>query len=120
MRDLEGIEFTLLREIKILQEMNHENIVKLHDVFHSDGLLYYSLEYGPINLQDLIQKHRDTIELKPEHIKCIMAQILSGLAHLHSHNVMHRDLKPDNMVLDESGTLKIIDFNSAKNVSGEN
>ena len=105
---IDGLEFSLLREIKLLQELKHPNIVKLHDVFHLNGLLYFALEYGPINLLDLIQKEREKIILKPEHIKCIMKQILSGLGYLHQNWVMHRDLKPDNMVIDETGTIKII------------
>ena len=56
---LEGLEFTLLREIKLLQELNHINIVKLHDVFHIKNLLYYALEYGPIDLEQLIFKYTD-------------------------------------------------------------
>ena len=46
--------------------------MKLHDVFHLNGLLYFALEYGAIDLGDLILKERERIIFKPEHVKCIM------------------------------------------------
>lgn len=61
--DIDGLEFSLLREIKLLQELNHPNIVQLLDVFHLNGLLYYSLEYGPVVLEDLIVKEAENIIL---------------------------------------------------------
>ena len=64
--------------------MNHPNIVKLLDVFHEADLLYFVLEYGNVDLHDLIIKERQNIELKPHHIKCIIKQILEGISHLHS------------------------------------
>ena len=67
-----GLDFSLLREIKILKELNHKNIVKLYDVFHLKGLLYYALEYGPVDLSELTVKHRNNIILEPQHIKCII------------------------------------------------
>lgn len=47
---LDGLEFSLLREIKLLQELDHPNIVKLHDVFHLKNLLFFALEFGPIDM----------------------------------------------------------------------
>ena len=67
-----GLEFSLLREIKLLQELNHPNIVKLYDVFHLKGLLFYALEYGAIDLGDLIIKERETVILEEAHVKCIL------------------------------------------------
>jgi cyclin-dependent kinase 7 len=69
---LNGLEFSLLREIKLLQELNHPNVIKLLDVFYLNGLLYYVLEYGAVDLGDLLFKERENIILKPEHVKCIM------------------------------------------------
>lgn len=90
--------------------------MKLHDVFHLKNLLYFVLEYGPIDLENLMfdAKNRESIALEPKHIKCIMKQILEGLGYLHSNWIMHRDLKPGNMVIDAGGVIKLIDFNSAK------
>ena len=68
---LDGLEFSLLREIKLLQELKHENIVKLKDVFHNKNLIYFALEYGPIDLGKLIIKEKE-IMLEPQHIKCIL------------------------------------------------
>lgn len=49
-----GFEFTLLREVKLLQVLDHPNVVKLRDVFHDKGLLYFAIEYGSVNLSDLV------------------------------------------------------------------
>jgi cyclin-dependent kinase 7 len=72
MFDLNGLNFSLLREIKLLQELNHPNIVKLHDVFYLKNLLYFALEYGPVDLEDLMFKEISNIIIEPHHIKCIM------------------------------------------------
>ena len=52
--------------------------------------------------------------LRPEHIKNLAYQILSGLHHMHSNFIMHRDLKPDNLMMASDGTLKFIDFGMAR------
>ena len=54
------------------------------------------------------------ISFEERHIKCIMKQILSGLAHLERNDVLHRDLKPANILLNREGVLKIIDFGLAR------
>ena len=58
MKNINGLDFTLLREIKLLQELDHPNVIKLHDVFHLKGLLFYALEYGAIDLAKLIFEDR--------------------------------------------------------------
>ena len=99
--DISGLDYSLLREIKLLQELNHPNIVKLYDVFHLKGLLFYALEYGELDFEDLLFKDKyKATPLEPQHIKCLMKQILEGLCYLHKNFIMHRDLKPGNMVID--------------------
>lgn len=78
------------------------------------NLIYFALEYGPVDLDDFMFKEKANIVLVPQHIKCLLKQILEGLGYLHSNWILHRDLKPSNMVIDAKGVLKIIDFNSAK------
>lgn len=113
--DLNGLNYSLLREIKLLQELDHPNIVKLHDVFHLKGLLFFALEYGRVDFGELMFSEKaKQIILEPQHIKCLMKQILEGLGYLHKNWIMHRDLKPGNMVITDGGVVKLIDFNSAK------
>ena len=102
-----------MREIKLLKELNHPNIVKLYDVFHLKGRLYYALEFGPINLKDLTIKAQNVI-LEEKHIKCIIKQVIEGISYLHSNWIIHRDFKSENIIINESGIIKLIDFNSAK------
>jgi len=96
-----------------LKELNHPNIVKLYDVFHLKGRLYYALEFGPTNLSNLTIHAQDVI-LEQKHIKCIIKQVMEGISHLHSNWIMHRDLKSENIIINENGVIKLIDFNSAK------
>lgn len=83
-----------------MQELKHQNIVKLHDVFYLNNLIYFALEFGPIDLGKLIINEKDRVILEPQHVKCIMKQIFEGLNYLHSSWIMHRDLKPSNMIID--------------------
>ena len=110
----EGVHFSLLREIKLLKELSHPNIVKLYDVFHLKGRLYYALEFAPTNLYNLTIQAKNEIILEQKHIKCIIKQVIEGISHLHSNWIMHRDLKSENIIINEHGVIKLIDFNSAK------
>ena len=93
--------------------MNHENLVKIYDIFHKKSLIYFALEVGILDLEKLIIQQKQII-LEPSHIKCLAKQMFLGLSYLHHNWIMHRDLKPSNIVIDAHGTLKLIDFNSAK------
>ena len=104
----QGIDFTTLREIKILQEIKHENIIALTDVFYIKNTTFMAMELAETDLwQLLIMKE---IPLSVEHIKCIMLQILNGLKVLHSHWIIHRDLTPNNILISKNGVLKYSDF----------
>jgi len=108
----DGIDFTALREIKLLQELRHPNIIGLYDVFYVQKTIFLVLDYMETDLAKLIQNK--AVMLKEEHIKNIMLQILNGLAYLHSNFIMHRDLSPANLMIDSGGIIKFIDFGLAR------
>lgn len=110
--DEEGIPSSALREICILKELKHKNIVRLHDVMHSERRLTLVFEYCD---QDL-KKYFDSCqgEVDAAVVKSFMFQLLRGLAFCHSCNVLHRDLKPQNLLINKDGELKLADFGLAR------
>lgn len=104
----EGINFSALREIKILKEINNENIIKFLDVFYDKQNLYISYEYLNKDLAALRIEYTEPI------IKAIIYQIIKGLVILHDMSVIHRDLKPENILLSKSGKVKIGDFGMSR------
>jgi cyclin-dependent kinase 2 len=116
----EGIPSTSIREISLLKELNHPNIVRLHDVIHSNKQLYLVFEY----LDEDLKKHIDTIrrqlrnegkayQLHPMIVKSFLYQLVKGIAFCHSHRILHRDLKPQNLLI-EKGVVKLADFGLAR------
>ncbi|CAD8118684.1 unnamed protein product [Paramecium sonneborni] len=117
----DGGYIALFNEISIMGNLDHEQIVKLEEVYEGDNTFYLILEYlkGP-SLHDLCNSRSTTQPLTWEQIKQIMWQILKGVAHMHSLNIMHRDLKPENIMFKEHGSvqgLRIVDFGLATNMS---
>jgi cyclin-dependent kinase 8/11 len=120
----QGISFTTCREISILQELKHENIVGLREVFlepnKKQQALYMVFEYAEYDLCEILKHHRDAIKqhVNLGTIKSFMYQILNGMNYLHSNWVIHRDLKPSNILVmgrgTEEGYVKIADFGLAR------
>ncbi|PRQ45329.1 putative cyclin-dependent kinase CMGC-CDK-Pl family [Rosa chinensis] len=110
----EGVPSTAIREISLLKEMQHGNIVRLQDVVHSEKRLYLVFEYLDLDLK----KHMDStpdFAKDPRQIKLFLYQILRGIAYCHSHRVLHRDLKPQNLLIDRrTNALKLADFGLAR------
>lgn len=110
----EGVPSTAIREIALLKEMQHGNIVRLQDVVHADRRLYLVFEYLDLDLK----KHLDTsphIAQDRMIMKSYMYQILQGVAYCHAHRVLHRDLKPQNLLIDrQTNSLKLADFGLAR------
>jgi glycogen synthase kinase 3 beta len=116
------------RELQIMRKLEHQNIVKLKFFFYSSGekkdevYLNLVLEYVPETVYRVARhysKNKQTIPIL--YIKLYMYQLFRSLAYIHSQGVCHRDIKPQNLLLDpESGVLKLCDFGSAKQlVRGE-
>ncbi|KAJ2493873.1 Cyclin-dependent kinase catalytic subunit [Coemansia sp. RSA 2050] len=107
--DDEGVPSTAIREISLLKELQHDNIVRLLDIVYSAAKLYLVFEFLDLDLK----KYMDSIGpagLTSAQIKSYMYQLIKGLAFCHSHRTLHRDLKPQNLLIDQSGMLKIADF----------
>nr|CAD1830376.1 unnamed protein product [Ananas comosus var. bracteatus] len=111
----EGVPSTAIREISLLKEMRHGNIVsRLQDVVHCEKRIYLVFEYLDLDLK----KHMDTcpdLAKDPRLVKKFLYQILRGIAYCHSHRVLHRDLKPQNLLIDRrTNALKLADFGLAR------
>jgi len=109
----EGIPSTAIREISILKELQHPNIVRLHDVIHTEKKLTLVFEY----LDQDLKKFLDTSPEKPSAltIKNLLFQLLAGISFCHDRRVLHRDLKPQNLLINrDSHELKLADFGLAR------
>lgn len=95
-----------------MQELKHKNIVRLYDVLHSDKKLTLVFEHCDQDLKKYFDSLNGEIDL--DVVKSFMYQLLRGLAFCHSHNVLHRDLKPQNLLINKNGELKLADFGLAR------
>jgi serine/threonine protein kinase len=110
----EGIPSTAIREICILRELLHPNIVELKDVVATDDKLYLVFEYVDQDLKQYLDSlPRDQMQ-DMRTIKSFLYQILLGVSYLHSKRVLHRDLKPQNILITRSGNVKLADFGLAR------
>ena len=108
----EGIPQTALREVSILQEIHHQNIVNLLDVICGEGKLYLIFEFVDQDLKKAVEKSPTSFNgLK---LKKMVYQLIDGLYFCHRHRIVHRDLKPANILLTADGKMKIADFGLAR------
>jgi len=107
----EGVPSTSIREICVLKELNHENIVKLLDVVSTADKLHLVFEF----LDQDLKKYIDSVpQVHPNLVKSYMYQLVLGMHYCHSRRVLHRDLKPQNLLIDKEGVLKIADLGLAR------
>lgn len=113
----EGVPATAIREISLLRKLDHENIVRLYDVTSTTSKLVLVFEYCK---QDL-KKYMDALAanncaLNPNTVMKFMSQLLMGLNFCHENQVLHRDLKPQNLLINEKEQLKLADFGLARSL----
>ncbi|TPX62741.1 hypothetical protein SpCBS45565_g06963 [Spizellomyces sp. 'palustris'] len=106
----DGIPNTILREIKALQEIDHQNVVKLLSVHPSGPSFVLVFEYMLSDLSHILR----TTPLTSSQVKAYMLMLLRGLSYCHENNIMHRDLKPANLLISPTGVLKLADFGLAR------
>jgi cyclin-dependent kinase 12/13 len=123
-REKEGFPITALREIRILKKLNHTNIIKLKEIVTSKakderqpGNVYLLFEYMEHDLEGLLNMTRPRIEYTVPHLKCFIKQMLQALEYLHSQNIVHRDVKCANLLVNNKGEVKLGDFGLARNIS---
>ncbi|KAI3651862.1 hypothetical protein MP228_003165 [Amoeboaphelidium protococcarum] len=101
----------IINEIYVMRESKHENIVNFLDSFllNNSQELWVVMEFMEGgSLTDVIDSNKNAIT--EGHIACVCQQTLRGLQHLHAQNIIHRDIKSDNVLLDLNGNVKITDF----------
>jgi len=108
----EGVPSTAIREISLLKELSHPNIVSLCNVVHEDNKLYLVFEYLDQDLKKYMEMCGKNLHYML--VKSYLQQLIKGIAHCHSHRVLHRDLKPQNLLIDKKGVLKLADFGLAR------
>jgi len=108
----EGIPSTAIREISLLKELQHPNIVRLCDVIHTERKLTLVFEYLDQDLKKLLDMCDGGLD--GETTKSYLYQLLRGIAYCHQHRVLHRDLKPQNLLINREGALKLADFGLAR------
>ncbi|CAA7259980.1 unnamed protein product [Cyclocybe aegerita] len=110
----EGTPSTAIREISLMKELKHVNIVRLHDVIHTETKLVLIFEYCEQDLKKYMDQHGDRGALDPNTVRSFMYQLLKGTAFCHENQVLHRDLKPQNLLINRKGELKLGDFGLAR------
>lgn len=129
----EGFPITAIREIKILKKLHHENVIKLKEIVTSTGPekdeqpapdgnkyrggIYMVFEYMDHDLTGLAD--RPGMRFSVPQIKCYMRQLLTGLHYCHVNQVLHRDIKGSNLLIDNEGNLKLADFGLARSFSSD-
>uniref|UniRef100_A0A667YAS9 Cyclin-dependent kinase 12 n=1 Tax=Myripristis murdjan TaxID=586833 RepID=A0A667YAS9_9TELE len=123
----EGFPITAIREIKILRQLNHRSVVNMKEIvtdkqdaldFKKDkGAFYLVFEYMDHDLMGLLES--GLVQFSHEHIRSFMRQLMEGLDYCHKKNFLHRDIKCSNILLNNSGQIKLADFGLARLYNSE-
>eukprot|EP00045_Choanoeca_perplexa_P007427 m.67001 g.67001 ORF g.67001 m.67001 type:complete len:412 (+) comp14073_c0_seq2:220-1455(+) len=108
----EGAPCTAIREVSLLKGLKHANIVTLHDIIHTKDSLTMVFEYLDKDLKAYLDDCSCYMDLR--NVKLFLYQLLRGLAYCHKKKVLHRDLKPQNLLINQKGELKLADFGLAR------
>jgi cyclin-dependent kinase 12/13 len=118
-----GFPITAIREVKILKALKHENIVQLKEIVTSKDQgdipknVFMVFEYLEYDLTGIIETPE--IKITQDHIKSWSKQLLSGVHYMHMNNIIHRDLKASNLLINRKGELKIADWGLARSYNSQ-
>uniref|UniRef100_A0A8B9GBC9 non-specific serine/threonine protein kinase n=1 Tax=Amazona collaria TaxID=241587 RepID=A0A8B9GBC9_9PSIT len=104
----------LQQEIEIMRGLYHPNIIQMLDSFETDKEVVVVTEYAEGELFQILEDDRT---LPEDQVQAIAAQLVSALYYLHSHRILHRDMKPQNILLGKDGIVKLCDFGFARAMS---
>lgn len=111
----DGVPTSVIREVSLLRALGpHDNVVRLLDVKMGDKSIYMVFELMERDLRALLKALPPGKSLDAQTVRSYSQQLLSGLAWCHGHGVIHRDLKPHNLLVDSSGRLKLADWGMAR------
>jgi len=111
----EGVPSTAIREISLLKELQHPNIVLLQDVIMQESRLYLIFEFLTMDLKKYLDNSIPPNEMMSTNLlKSYCYQLLQAILFCHQRRVLHRDLKPQNLLIDKSGAIKVADFGLAR------
>ena len=108
----EGAPCTAIREIALLKNLKHSNIVTLHDIIHTEKSLTLVFEYVERDLKQYLEECGNFMHMR--NVQLFLFQLLRGLKYCHSKKILHRDLKPQNLLIGKDGDLKLADFGLAR------
>ncbi|RMC18645.1 hypothetical protein DUI87_04541 [Hirundo rustica rustica] len=105
---------SLQREIEIVRNLHHPNIIQMLDSFETAKEVVVVTDYAEGELFQILE---DDGSLPEDQVQTIAAQLISALYYLHSHRILHRDMKPQNILLGKDGVVKLCDFGFARAMS---
>jgi serine/threonine-protein kinase len=114
--DKETIE-RFSNELKLARRISHRNVGRMYELMEAEGTYFITMEYVPG--QDLRRLIRQTGQLTTGKAISIARQVCEGLSEAHGLGVVHRDLKPGNILIDRDGNAKIMDFGIARSISAK-
>ena len=117
-----GVPCNVIREISLLRELNHPNVVKLYDIIQKQPIgLFLVFEFVSYDLKTYMDQYQtsddinDRVGLPLHSVKSFLRQILAGVSCCHTHRILHRDLKPHNLLISGDGKhVKLADFGLAR------
>ncbi len=124
--ELNGETFTwahnnFLREARLLSSLNHPNIAKVYSFFHAHSTSYYVTEFiAGKSLADTVREYsKADLTLSQDALLGVLFRVLDALDYIHSREVLHRDIKPDNILINTAGLPMLIDFGAAREEYGD-